>query len=412
MILSLFSKTQPMQPISTELPTQLVHRIYHHAMAQPISGDASLFGGQMGFAVFETYYNRYFGIEDDSRIWERISFSLNAVQEGEMVHAFAGGIAGVAWGFLHLFNQGLLQDDELDPQSIVEDLDEGLFESSMMLLEDGNYDYLHGGLGVCLYFLERTPSPQIADYLAQIVERLSAVAVRFSNGDITWIFDNFGSRSPEEPNIYNLGLSHGTASIVAILSLLHEKGYARERCAELIHGNLQWMWRVRNKGRSKVMNSVFPNTVTDTPTDQESRLAWCYGDLGIANTFLLAGEKLQNNEWKSIAEQTMLHAATRRGPDTLMNDAPLCHGTAGAAYFFNQFSKHADAPVLTEAADFWLQKTAKGALPKENEDVFLSFHRDRYESNLSLLDGEISIAMALLSILGGSTTWNRFLLLS
>jgi lantibiotic modifying enzyme len=401
-----------MQPLATELHTQLIHRIYDHVTAQPVSGDASLLGGQMGFAVFETYCNRYVGIEDDSRIWERISFSLNAIQEGEMIHAFAGGMAGVAWGFLHLFNQGLLQDDELDPQSIVEDLDEGLFENAMMLLEDGNYDYLHGGLGVCLYFLERTPSPQIADYLSQIVERLSAVAVRFPNGDIAWNFDNFGTRSPQESNIYNLGLSHGSASIVAILSLLYEKGYARERCAELIQGNLQWMWGVRNKVRSNGMNSVFPNTVTDVPTDQESRLAWCYGDLGIANTFWLAGEKLQNKAWKSIAEQTMLHAATRRGPDTLMNDAPLCHGTTGAAYFFSQFSKHSNVPVLAEAIDFWLQKTAKLALPKENEDVFLSYHRGQYESNLSLLDGEVSIAMALLSILGGSTAWDRFLLLS
>lgn len=398
-----------MQPIDTELTTHLLHRIHRHVALQPsVSGDASLLGGQMGFAVFEAYYNRHFGIEDDSRVWERISSSLNAIQEGQLIHSFAGGIVGIAWGFLHLFNQGLLQDDELDPQSIVEDLDEGLFESAMMLLEDGNYDYLHGGLGACLYFLERTPSPQIADYLVQIVEQLSAVAVRFRNGDITWKFDNFGSRSPQESNVYNLGLSHGTASIVAILSLLYEKGYARERCAELINGNLQWMWRVKNK-KTK---SVFPNTVTDIPTDQESRLAWCYGDLGIANTFLLAGEKLQNDAWKNIAEQTILHSVARRGSDALMNDAPFCHGTSGASYFFQQFSKKIVHPTLHEADDFWFQKTVKSAQPENSNDVFLSYHRDQYDSNLSLLDGEVSIGMVLLSKLGASTAWDRLALLS
>lgn len=397
-----------MQPIDSELSKHLIHRIHRHVVLQPIGGDASLLGGQMGFALFEAYYNRHFGIEDDSRVWERVSSSLNTVQEGQLIHSFAGGIVGIAWGFLHLFNQGLLQDDELDPQSIVEDLDEGLFESAMMLLEDGNYDYLHGGLGACLYFLERTPSPQIAHYLTQIVEQLSAVAVRFSNGDITWKFDNFGSRSPQESNVYNLGLSHGTASIVAILSLLYEKDYARERCSELIHGSLQWMWRVKNKGTK----SVFPNTVTDTPTDQESRLAWCYGDLGIANTFLLAGEKLQNDAWKAIAEQTILRAANRRGSDTLMNDASFCHGTMGASYFFYQFSKQMARPILSAAADFWLQKTGKFVQPENSEDVFLSYHRDLYESNLSLLDGEASVGMVLLSKLGASTAWDRLVLLS
>ncbi len=388
---------------------QLLHRIYRHISAQPADdGHTSLMGGQMGFALFEAHYHRHFGIEDDSQIWERISRSLNDIQEGRLIHSFAGGIAGVAWGFLYLFNQGLLQDDEIDSQGIVEDLDEGLFESAMILLEEGNYDYLHGGLSACPYFLERTASPQIAHYAAQIIEQLAAVAVRFPNGDITWRFDNFGDRTPDQPNVYNLGLSHGTASIVAILSLFYEKGYARARCAELIRGNLQWMWRVRNKSA----HAIFPNTVTDVPTDQESRLAWCYGDLGIANTFWLAGEKLKNQTWKGMAEQTILHAAARRGTDTLLNDAALCHGTTGAMYFFRQFAQRTRQPLLNETADFWLQKTAELAQPETENDVFLSYLKDHYESNLSLLDGETSIGMVLLSELGAATNWDRFLLLS
>jgi lantibiotic modifying enzyme len=278
----------------------------------------------------------------------------------------------------------------------------------MILLEEGSYDYLHGGLSACPYFLERTPSPQIAHYAAQIVEQLAAIAVRFPNGDITWRFDDFGSRGSEEPNIYNLGLSHGTASIVAILCLFYEKGYARARCAELIQGNLQWMWRVRNKSA----NSIFPNTVADVPTDQESRLAWCYGDLGIANTFWLAGEKLKNETWKDIAEQTILHAAARRGANALLNDAAFCHGTTGAMYFFRQFAQRTHQPLFTETADFWLRKTETFAQPETGKDVFLSYLKDRYDSNLSLLDGEASIGMVLLSELGAATNWDRFLLLS
>jgi len=367
-------------------------------------------GGKMGAALFEAYYNRHVGIKDDSRIWEHVADALNQVQEGQLLHSFAGGISGIAWSFLHLSNQGLLQEEELDAQAIVEGLDEGLFEVSMTLLKEGDYDYLHGGLSACLYFLERTPSPQISSYIEQLVEQLSQIAIRFPNGDISWKYLSFNQYTLENAPNYNLGLSHGTASIVSVLSLLYERGYARKRCKELIEGNLRWMWHVRNKASK----SIFPNTVSDNPEDQESRLAWCYGDLGIANAFWLAGEKLQNQTWKDRAEQTILHATTRKGPDVKINDAATCHGTIGASYLFRKFARRLNNPLLDEAADFWLQKTLTYLQPEDTEDVFLSYAGESggYESNPSILDGEASIGIALLVELGASADWDRMLLLS
>ena len=380
------------------------------SQSQSSETHSSLMGGKMGYALFEAYYNQHFGVEDDSRIWEYISDALNQVQEGQLIHSFASGISGVAWAFLHLYNQGLLHDEGLDAEGIIEGLDEGLFEISMLLLKNGDFDYLHGGLSACLYFLERTPSAQLVSYIEQIVAQLSEVAVRFPNGDITWKFLNFNQYTLADAPTYNLGLSHGTASIVAVLSLLHERGYAPELCKQLIEGNLQWMWRVRNK----TSNSIFPNTVTDEPQDQESRLAWCYGDLGIANTFWLAGEKLQNQEWKDIAKQTILHTATRHDENMRINDAAFCHGAIGAAYIFRKFAKRLENPLLEETADFWVQKALTYTLPAHEKDVFLSYGGEGtgYEPNLSILDGEASIGMVLLSELGASTVWDRFLLLS
>lgn len=386
----------------------ILHRIYRHIAHQPTNGHASLLSGQMGYALFESYYHRHFGIEDDSRIWERVSSSLNDIQEGKLIHSFSGGIAGVAWGFLHLFNEGLLKDDEVDAQAIVEDLDEGLFESAMLLLVDANYDYLHGALGVCLYFLERTHSAQIAAYIEKIVEQLAAVAVRLPDGGITWKFDDFGRRAASSPSLYNLGLSHGTASIVSILVLLHEKGYAQARCAELISGTLDWMWSVRNKSAK----SVFPSVIQIDAIDQESRLAWCYGDLGIANTFLLAGQKLGNSFWIDIAEQTVVQAAARRGKEVAMKDAALCHGTMGAAHLFGKFVQDFPQDLLEQTAEFWLSRTYDLLQPDDSENVFLSYSGEKYDANLSMLDGETSIGMALLTQLGAPRAWERFLLLS
>lgn len=398
-----------MKQITPLSDTLLTDRIYQHISTQPVGEEVSLLGGQMGYALVECYYQQYEREAVAGQTWDRISASLEAIQNGELIHSLATGIAGVAWGFLHLFNHGLLQDDELDAQAIVEDLDQPLTEVAMVLLQEGNYDYLHGALGVCLYLLERTSSPQIGEYLSQLVEQLAATATRFPNGDITWSDYNFGRRLPDEPIVYNTGLSHGTASIVSVLALVYEKGYARNRCAELIQGNLQWLWRNRNQSEL----SVFPGRITEDQQDKECRLAWCYGDLGIANTFWLAGSTLNNDVWKQIAESVIVQAAGRRGDDVRILDAAFCHGTAGAAYIFRKFAQRMSNPVLSEAADYWLQKTMEFVQPTTEDDVFLSYHPGSgYESNLSLLDGEASVLLVLLAEQGAPTHWDRFLLLS
>ncbi|CCH51158.1 lanthionine synthetase C family protein [Fibrisoma limi BUZ 3] len=388
----------------------LLDRIHTHIVAQPIDGDTSLVGGQMGFALFEAYYQRHFGLTSDDHLWDRISACLHAVETGNLQQSFAYGVAGVAWGFLHLYNQGLLQDDHLDAQYIVEDLDEGLFESAMQLISEGDYDYLHRGLGAGPYFLERTPSATIAGYVEQLVGQLAQVAVRFPNGDVAWKFLNFNKFDQTNAFLYNLGLSHGSASIVALLSLFYERGYARTLCRELIEGNLQWMWRVRNKNSV----SIFPNIIADSADDQKSPLGWCYGDLGIANAFWLAGEKLGRPDWQTLAVQTIHKAATRRGDDAHISDGGICHGAGGVSYLFRRFAHRTNRPLLNEAADYWFEQLLTYAGSEGTDDVFLSFNtREKsYQSNVSLLDGEAGIGLVLLSELGGQTHWDRFLLLS
>ncbi|MBD2699536.1 lanthionine synthetase [Spirosoma sp. BT702] len=387
----------------------ILDRIYQHIVSQPIDDNVSLLGGQMGFALFEAYAQSIHKQSDDSRIWERITTSLAAIQTGELNHAFAGGISGVAWGFLHLMNHGLLPADDLDAQDIVADLDGPLFEMSMASLQSGDFDYLHGGLSAGLYYLERQPSPIIARYVAEMVDTLSATAIRFPNGDITWPFHDTFNRNPEGGTLYNPSLSHGTASIVSILSLFYERGYARQQCAELIHGTLQWMESIRNQSGI----SVFPTMVLENRQEKNSRLAWCYGDMGIANAFWLCGQKLKNAHWQSIALETMLKTAQRRElAETAVKDAGICHGAAGAAHIFRRFAQKTHHPLFTEAADYWLQQTAQYTLPETDENVFLAFDQGALVPNLGILDGESSVGLVLLADLGVPTYWERFLLLS
>ncbi|MGA0556583.1 lanthionine synthetase C family protein [Larkinella sp. VNQ87] len=398
-------------PHPTSEITGLFDRVYRHIRQLPTDGNVSLLGGQMGYALLEAYAQQQLGETDNTRLWERISTSLAAIQQGELMHSFANGMAGVAWGFLHLDNQGLLQDDELDAQDIVADLDEPLFDLSMELILENEYDYLHGGLGAVLYFLERQPSTTRTYYLEHLVKALSDTAIRFPNGDITWPFDDFGRRTANQPPLYNPGLSHGTASIVCLLCLLYEQGLARPQCDELIRGTLQWMWNNRNRSGQ----TVFPTVVQEPRQDQDSRLGWCYGDLGIAQAFWQAGRTLGNAWWQLIAQETMLRAADRRDlRDCHIYDAGICHGAAGITHLFRRFAQRMPHPVLTETADYWMRQTLRYATPAPNEDVFqvYSLESGQFESNLGLLEGECSVGLVLLAELGVPSHWDRFLLLS
>lgn len=237
----------------------------------------------------------------------------------------------------------------------------------MELLRMGDFDYLHGGLGACLYYLERSPTPAITRFVEQLVNQLLANAIRYSNGDITWLYTDFDGRPADAPARYNLGLSHGTPSIVAILSLLYQRGYARNQCAELIQGNLNWLWNCRKQ----TGYSTFPHMVGDEQQEGESRLAWCYSDLGIANTFWVAGETLLNGHWKQIAEYAVLKAATRRcRKETSVADAGLCHGSAGAAHLFSRFASRFPVPTVQQAANYWLEDTFNWALPPDENAAF------------------------------------------
>jgi lantibiotic modifying enzyme len=147
-----------------------------------------------------------------------------------------------------------------------------------------------------------------------------------------------------------------------------------------------------------------------------SRLAWCYGDLGIAMSLWQAGIALQNEAWKNKALEILLFAAEKRRDlqQNWVKDAGLCHGTAGIAHIFYRMWWNTHIPEFKNAANYWMNETLKMATFTDGLAGFKTWHgKEGWVNSCGLLEGISGIGLALLTYYYEiEPTWDECLLLS
>src|SRR3989442_11414651 len=113
-----------------------------------------LLTGSCGSALFYAYYYKLTGRK---KYLDRLNYiimkSIEALSEKELIYSHCSGIAGMAWCIQHLIKNEFIERSEVD--DIFEEVDELLFNYMTDELSEGRYDFLHEGLGVALYFLEK-----------------------------------------------------------------------------------------------------------------------------------------------------------------------------------------------------------------------------------------------------------------
>src|SRR5262249_30350792 len=106
--------------------------------------------------------------------------------------------------------------------------------------------------------------------------------------------------------------------------------------------------------------SRFPNWSVDAdhePHYGPSRVAWCYGDLGVSAALLRASRCVDEPRWEKEAIAIARKEATRFDDTTGIRDAGLCHGTAGVAHIFNRMFQATGDVLLGDASRFWFERT-------------------------------------------------------
>lgn len=373
----------------------------------------SLAGGLSGQALFFAYLDRARPSQGyDETAAELLESAFEELARAEADPGFCGGFGGVAWMVEHL--RGWLVDDEgEDPGEETAEALSRLLAGSPWLWE---YDLVSGLVGHGIYALERMPHRLGRECLESVVAHLSEEAERRPDGISWWKASTRISARTRESNpdgLYDLGLAHGNAGIIALLGQACARGVAATEARTLLAGAVPWLLAHQNPPGSP---SRFPTRIVPGEESGSSRVAWCYGDLGIAVALLVAARGAGEPEWERTAIDLARGAAVRSFEESGVADAGLCHGAGGNAHLFNRLFQATGDPALGQAARTWAERALDMRRPGEGIGGYLALVPNQrlervWAEDPGFLTGAAGIGLTLLAAATPiEPLWDRALL--
>ncbi len=366
-----------------------------------------LYTGGFGILLFLFYYSRYSKNRKYKLLTENYAEELlERFSEETNLHTFCSGFSGTLYLFEFLRENNFI---DMNVDKIQNLLDNYLVIRMKQDIRQQNYDFMHGALGVGLYFIRKRTNPK---YIQELIDFLYYTAEKDLDNKI---FKWESIIEPEKKLIgYNLALSHGIPSIIIFLSRIIKSEVSDKKVIEMLSGAVNYVM-LQQKDFSE-FGSCFPSYLlkdSQNPTSK-SRLAWCYGDLGIGISLWQAGKALKKTEWKQKGVEILLQSTKRQNySDTLVIDAGICHGSAGIAMIYNYMFYETHQQEFKEATVYWLAQTLNFSPFEDGLAGYKSFVKDKWECDYSLLTGISGIGLVLLSYLKDKQqAWDEMFLLS
>ena len=387
--------------------SKIVDEIAAALLSDSSQKSIGLYSGRAGISLFLFYYARLKGSADihqqASKILDQIFDQIETTPHPQF--SLCTGIAGVGWLVNHLCQQKFMQTDA---NEMLSDIDEYLYRIALLELNKGHFDFMHGALGIALYFIKRKRQ----DYLHHLIQALAIIANQDGNG-LKWqsVIDH-----EEGTKGFNIALSHGSSSIVLILCKILQIMPEEENIKTMLTGAVNYI--LNQEISVEQYGCFFPSLSLESQLELfKTRLAWCYGDLGVALAIWKSGTILQNQTWTNKGMEVLLHAASRRRlQENRVQDAGICHGTAGIAHIFSRLFHDTARNEFKDAANYWITETIKMAKFKDGLAGYKTWHHPKYggwQTDNNLLDGIAGIGMSLLSFLDkNDPAWDECLLLT
>lgn len=357
-----------------------------------------LLDGAFGVILFLSRYRKY----AHSRVYSRLhddylNLCLDYLANGFSYPTYCSGLSGI----LYLLRKEYR--DCIDISEAEHIYDNHLKRDLTYFLSEDNWDVLHGALGIGYYYLLREDVPEVHDEIVNYLEENAESDCE----------DGFRIKSVIEYKTgekgYNIALSHGMSGIIVYLSALYRK-YHQPKVRKLLDGFINYVLRQRID--FDCHGSHFP--IRTKEDNMRSRLAWCYGDLGICCALYQAANATNDASLRQCVAEVMIDNSHRYElSNNSVYDSCICHGTSGIALIFSEFYKVVPELQYLEAAEYWSSQTVRMATFEDGIAGVKVFNplEKVFRNEYDLLEGVSGVGLSLMSTLYGES-WADMLLIN
>jgi lantibiotic modifying enzyme len=365
----------------------------------------------------------YLEVVEPSAGWENIAVEyLNCAATRISANrtrwpALFDGIAACGWAFEHISQApGDAMEEWQDISDPIEEIDSFLLKMLQERSWKWGYDLISGLVGLGVYFLERLPRASAIDGIQLILNHLFDLSEK-SWGGTTWHtppeFLSDDQRKTCPAGYYNLGVAHGVPGVVGFLASTLAAGIEVEKCRDLLEGTVRWL--VARQGPPNSLTR-YDSWFVPGREPQNTRLGWCYGDLGLGAVLYLAGLQCGHEDWCNFGRIATDNCLKRTTKDGWVNDQGLCHGSFGVAHIMNRMYQATEDERYADSANIWFEHGLRSRKSGVGVAGFYAYRPDltpTLRADVSLLSGASGMVLAMLSaIYPVEPAWDRLLLLS
>lgn len=343
--------------------------------------------GLSGVALFYNYLHEVYGGQEFLDKLLEVIEKINSIIETEYTKSsLCSGIAGYGIMLLRLEKNAI----EID-ESYFENIDSILLEDFEEQSAKNDYDFMHGSMGIAMYFIERNKLKKNTS----IQKTLNI----FSKNLITKIVAKFDDVLKSETALdngscYYFGLAHGVAGYINFLAYL-ELNFKEleEDITDALRVCIAFLEPYKKIDLTS--KQYYPNLyLFNSDSTVKARLAWCQGDLGISNSFYNAGLFLNDNDLKKEAIKIFNNTKELLPNETGINDYGICHGTIGILLQYHLAAIKFDIDN-SEEINKWFKIIEEQT---NNYESFWVFNQGEYIKEINILDGLVGFGLSMLTL--------------
>lgn len=379
---------------------QLIKHFRKIIVSQNLNND-SILNGNLGMVLYHTYYHLTFNNNLSKKLMlSSIESIIDRIDQSESTltnYLYSNGLSGFGTIISNLSKQKLIYSDVND-LDIINDF---VYRKSLEQIEQGNLEFLHGACGGLFFLSQNLHNQTVKQYADTLIEKIIDRCILKDYGIMIPSSNYFWN----DKNSYNLSLSHGLCGFLLVLILFTNKGLSVntalinfiDQCVKSIMKLIKFPKYDQNSYSflpSFIPSNFNINDLNSIEQWPNSRLAWCYGDLGWVLLLYKFGKVTGNRHYLSMADKIGLFTTNLKTiEETSLTSAQFCHGFSGVSVFYRRLYDIRNLRVYRNQSNYWASK-AIIELKKERDKP----HIENYEVDITLLEGLIGSNLFLMSL--------------